>query len=252
MVYSSYGSNASPTLMGFALFNKDSTVDKTMLSFSMWKTTIKLAIYPIIESESEETRFDRKSGAAIYLTPMKAMQFAKLLQLFKQDPATYHGKGIPSGQSLITIEDPTNPKGFNRPGAGPCIVIRKINPETGIMESSYAYETRRDNGTIIDSYDDKTGKFTQSIAFPDIELDLIIMQLQNYTNAMTNTQAFTVVDALSNPLDKIATKLGIDLNADSRNERQYRNTNYFAKNQPSNSPQSYSSGFESNDDDLPF
>lgn len=244
MMYSSYGANNSPTINGFAMFNSESIVDKTMLAFSMWKTTIKLGIYPVIESENDEIRYDKKSGIAIYLTPIKAWNFAQLIRAFKRDPEKYHGKGIPSGQQLITIEDPA--KGFNKPGAGPCIVIRKINPETGSMESSYAYETRKEQGTVIDSYNEKNATFTQSIEFPQIELDLIIMQLENYTKAMTNTYAFTVVDAVSQPLEKIASKLGVNLDSGYTNNN-YKNNSYFNSNTPPTSKPN--NGY---DDDLPF
>ena len=254
-LYGSFANSttASPTVMGFSFFNRESIVDKTMLSFSMWKTTIKLGIYPLIESENDEVRYDRKGGTVIYLTPMKAWEFAQLLKMYRKDPKSAHRKGLPAGQSLITIEDPSDPKGFNKPGAGPCIVIRKINPDSGNMEASYAYETRKDNGTIVDAYDEKTGKFEQTIEFPFIELDMIIMQLETYTKAMTNAQAFATADALATPLDKIATKLGVDLNAGFNGAGSYKNNSYFTPNKASqvNYPENGLNNII-NDNDIPF
>ena len=226
--FGSYGNNnqVSPTLYGLSLFNKNSTVDKTMISFSMWKTTIKVAIFPLIESEDDQIRYDRKNGVAIYLPPMKAAMFASILKDFKDNPTANHSRGVASGQNLITIEDPARSNGFNKPGANPVIVIRKINPDNGTMESSYAYEIRTDNTMVINQYNEKTGAFNKDLTtFKNMELDMIITQLEEYMKAMTNATAFAVTEALYPTLDKIGSKLGIDINSSP-----YKNTSYFSSN----------------------
>lgn len=229
----SFGSQNSPTVMGFAFFNKNSIVDKTMISFSMWKTTIKIAIYPLIESgdmSDDQVKYDKKNGQAIYLTPYKAYMFAGLLKEFLKNPAEIYGKGVPSGQNLITIEDPNDTNGLNKPGACPCIVVRKINGETGAVEASYAYEFNPNPYIVIESYDQKTAKFVKSVErFKELEPNLIIMQLEAYCQAMTNATAFTVADTLFPSLEKMAAKLGVDLNSNPYGSS-YKSNSYFASN----------------------
>ena len=62
---------STPTVYGYSFFNKESIIDKTMISFSMWRNNLKISISPVIESENGETRYDTKSGISVYLTPQK-------------------------------------------------------------------------------------------------------------------------------------------------------------------------------------
>lgn len=217
----------TPTIYGYSLFNRDAKVDKTMLSFSMWKTTIRLGIFPLIESENEDQpKVDKKGGLSIYLTPFKAHMFAELIKRFKENPEAYSGKGVPSGQCLVSIEDPRYATGYNKPDANPLIVIRKVTPETGALEASYAYEINDDYYGIVDFYDQNSGQFTKNYEeFKGMELDIIIQQLESYYQAMSNSTAFSVIENQYQYLDKIANKLGVELMAN--NYTSYRSTSYF-------------------------
>lgn len=251
--FGSYNNQISPTVYGYALFNKESLVDKTMISFSMWKTTIKVAIYPLIESEDDQIKYDRKNGVAIYLQPIKAKIFAQIIRDFIKDPVNNHARGVASGQNLITIEDPTRPDSFNKPGSNPVIVIRKINGE-GTLEASYGYEVRSDTATVIKNYNEKTNAFIKdTTTFRFMELEMIAMQLDEYTKAMSNAVAFSVTEALYPSLDKIASKLGVDINA-----APYKNSSYF-NNNPGTPPENVSqytgnglSQMMNNNEDVPF
>lgn len=201
----------TPTIYGYSFFNKESIVSKTMMQFSMWKTTLKIAIYPLIESDSDEVKYDRKNGCAIFLIPSKAKMFAELLKGFKENPKKYSGMSIPSGQGLITI---VSGDYFNKKDAGPCIIIRKVNGQTGQVELSYAFETRMKLHSIVTNYDETTGKFDQDTdMFKYLDLDMMITQLDSYYQAMSNSYAFSTIDNMYPYLDKIASKLGVDLNS---------------------------------------
>ena len=218
----------SPTVFGLTFVNKYSKLDKTMLQFSMWKTTIKITIYPVIESSDsysdDQVKFDKKNGLSIYLTATKAHLFAQLLREFKNDPEKISGKGVPSGQSLITIE--FNPSSENTP----CIAIRKINPDSGSIEQSYSYELSDDLSMIIEDYDPSTGTFNKNYEmFRGHDLDMIILQLEQYAAAMTNSMAFSVTENLYPHFEKIASKLGVELYT-PYGGGSYRSNSYFASN----------------------
>ena len=245
--FGSYGNQnqISPTLYGYSLFNKDSAIDKTMMSFSMWKTTIKMAIYPLIESDDDQIKYDRKNGIAIYLTPQKAMMFAQILKEFRDkwqtdDLKKVDNSGIVSGQSLVAV---CSPQFFNKDPktTGPSIVVRRVTDD-GHVEASYAYECKVNFYNAIRDYDEKTGKYKQDFTqFNNVELDTIIMQLESYFSAMTNTVAFTVAESLYPTLDKIASKLGVDLNS-NYNGGQYKSNSYFGGNGNNNKPQQQNPG----------
>ena len=219
----------TPSVYGYSFYNKDSTIDKTMLSFNMWKTTIRMSIYPLIESENDDQiKYDRKGGISIYLTPYKARMFAELIRRFKEDPTKYSGKGVPSGQALVSIESPKVTPGYKNPNANPLIVIRKVNIEGG-LEASYAYEINNDYYSVIDKYNQNTGEFVKdSNEFVGMELDLIIGQLNSYCEAMNNSIAFAVNEQTFLHLDKIANKLGVELL--STYSSSYKNGSYFTSN----------------------
>lgn len=256
--FGTFNAQYSPTVYGSAFFNKESTVDKTMLSFSMWRSTIKVGIYPLIDTDDDQVKYDRKNGLAAFLTPIKALMFSKILRDFMRDPKANHSRGVPSGAHLLTIEDPTLPNGFNKPNANPIIVIRKVL-EDGTMESSYAYEIKNDPSNSIREYNDKTGAFTRDpISFKYVELEMIAIQLEEYVRAMTNAQAFSTTDTLYPVFDKLASKLGVDI---SQNAQQgtYKNSYFSSNNVASTNVSNYTGNSLNNmvnnnidDSDVPF
>ena len=114
------------------------------------------------------------------------------------------------------------------------INIRRISTD-GVVEASYSYEVKSGNSyNAVIGFDEKKGTFSQDFnTYAGTELDLIIMQLEQYAIAMTNTTAFTVVHNQYDYLDKIAQKVGVDFSGGY--QRSYSNTSYF--NQQNNQQQ---------------
>lgn len=197
-----------PTVYGASLSNSDSSIDKTNLNFSMWQKTLKITISPLVEGIGNESRIDFKNGLSIYLSPTKALMFADILKKYRKDPKTFSNHGVPSGQGLITIAHPSlYNKGDN---CGPIINIKKIAQE-GNVEQSYSYELKQSYNSVV-GFNDSTGKFKQDYeSYVNIELDMIIVQIEEYVKAMTNATAFSNLVAVFPYLDKIASKLGTDL-----------------------------------------
>lgn len=226
MAYSGSAEPWSPTVWGFSLFHPESKIDKTSISFSMWKTTIKISIIPAIESTGEElSHYDYKNSVNIFLTPLKAYRFAQILRNFKLDPDKYDTFGVPTPQAIITIEKPDR---FGQPTGGPVISIRRVD-ENGNVELSYMYECNKDALASIVGFNASSPKsFTQDTELSkDTEIDCIIAQLEQYYYAMTNCQSFATLQQIFPYLDKIAAKLGVDLSGYNK-----RNTSggFFAQN----------------------
>lgn len=226
MAFNQYDNIYSPTVYsGFTLYNPTSKIDKTSMSFSMWKSTLKISIVPVIETEStnDTPKYDYKNSISIYLTPIKAHLFAEILSEFKKDPKKYTNYGISTPQSIITVDVP---KTFGKDYPGTVISIRRVG-ENGNIEASYSYECSSDNFSAVVGFNAKNPKeFTQDTEiFKNEEIDAIIQQLNSYYEAMTNANAFATLNVLYPYLDKIAAKAGIDLS--STNKRPVNNTGFF-------------------------
>lgn len=207
----------SPTVYGgFTLYNPTSKVDKTALSFSMWKSVIRISIIPVIETESinDIPRYDFKNSISIFLTPIKAHLFAQILEKFKVEPDRYNNYGITTPQSIISISRVTGSD--NKGISNPVVSIRKVNEE-GNVEMSYSYECNNDSFTSIVGFNvNKPKDFKQDTEiFRTAEIDAIIMQLETYYQAMTNATAFSVLNTMYPYLDRLSTKLGVDLSGNN-------------------------------------
>lgn len=232
---SMYENDRRVTLYGYSFFNKESSIDKTMLRFSMWKTTLRISIYPIIETVGSEEaddstiKWDMKNGISIYLVPAKARIFADILKKFITDPKKYSDYGVFAGHGLITI---TNGETLGNKDAGACILIRKINETTGQIDASYAFETRTNLYSAIVGFNEKTCEFNADTeSYKMLDIQMIITQLEEYYKAMTNATAFSVIDNSFSHVDKIASKLGVDLLSELNGGRKY-NRSFFQNNQP--------------------
>lgn len=218
----------SPTVYsGFTLYNPTSKIDKTSINFSMWETTLKISIIPIIESETttDYPKYDFRNAVSIFLTPIKAHLFAEILKKFKENPDKYNNYGIASPQAIITVDKPDT---FGHPECGPVISIRKVN-ESGNVELSYSYECNYENYSSIVGFNVNNPKeFRQNTEiFKDADIDAMVTQLEAYYQAMTNAIAFSVVKNVYPYLDKIASKLGVDLSSSNNNFNNKRNSGFF-------------------------
>lgn len=207
-----------PTVYGMAFANTSETaIDQSLLSFSMWKNTIKISIASKLNSNSSKdyVQWDRDNAGCIYLTPVRASMFADILEKFIEEPSKYTGYGIASGKALISVSDGSD---GGKPGHW-CIIIRLVNESTGKCEKVYGYEIKK-NYEAIYGYDN-TGNFkTDTDIFMEKEIRMIIYQLRDYSRAANNAYAFTVLDSFSwvndhtrSALAKIAGACGVDLGA---------------------------------------
>lgn len=219
----------SPSVYGFSLYNPTSKIDKTSIGFSMWKTTMKVSITPAIESTGDEMpKYDYKNSVSIFLTPLKAYRFAQILRNFKKDPDKYNTFGIPTPLSIITVEKADS---FNHSDGGPVISIRRVD-DNGNVELAYSYECNKDALSSIVGFNPSSPKnFKQDTELSkDSEIDCIITQLEEYYYAMTNAQSFAVLHQMFPYLDKIASKLGVDLSGTNKRNASgfFNNTQGFA------------------------
>lgn len=232
-VYSNYRMN-----------NAESQIDATCLTSRFWKGSLCLSICPRKNTGNDEVSFDMDNGITIYLSHTKARILKNELQKFLEDPVTFNGVGVPSGQGVITISN-----GVEYGKNTPVLTIRKVN-ETGGVVASFAYEFKSNYYFSIRNYDG--GKTFDSVYddYRTIEIEQLITLLDEYVKASTNAIAFTVMDQrkysasrIEGKLDAIAQSMGIEMPKGGNNQRRYNNSSYFNNNNANNGG---NSGYPSN------
>lgn len=248
MAYNSYSNNKEynkpfePSVYSPYRFNNaESSVDKTCLTFDIWKRMLKITISPRKEG-TEEIQFDTDKGLSVYINHAKAYILANELRNFLRDPETYNGSGIPSGQGVISISNGSE-FGVNFP----LLVIRKLD-ETGNVVSSFAYEFKRDYYFSIRNYNGGSSFNKESDSYQTLEIEEMILLLEEYYKAMTYMIAYSVVDVnkynqdrLTSRLNAIAEKLGVEVKSGGRSggSSGYSSTSFFNNAPSSNQNESY-------------
>lgn len=221
----------------YSFVNSESAIDKSRLSFSMWKSNLQITITPIKEGSTRDNiQYDNDNAGSIYINHTKARIFAEELKKFLADPDTYHGSSVFSGKGIITISN-----GSDVGGTAPVLIIRIID-DAGKVVSSYAYEFKTNFHKSIHNY--TGGENFTSEFYPNIEIEELITMLEEYYKAVTSAVAFSVIDAynrnhnyLSEKLNAIASKLGIETASNGNGSNKFNNSasNFFNGNNNSSS-----------------
>lgn len=201
--YSNYeGSRDSnrPTIYGYSFVNdNDDAVDRTAISFQMWAGTIKISIAPRVKDTANDRMVtNHDAGGSIWLTPPKARIFADVLKNFLQnienEDNPYDGWAVYTKQGMIGIFS-----GKSTGASSPCIVLKKVNAETGDVESEYAYQIKTNTYESISNFNNKS--FDRHEDYPYMELEMIIEQLVDYARFANKAAAFHTADSLSSTLN---------------------------------------------------
>ena len=239
----------TPTLYSqYTMSNVESTVDITKLEPYFWNSLLALSIVPLVK-EGDNYRGDRDSAITAYLTHNKARMLYEEIKMFMQNPNTFNNQGVATGAGLITI---SNGKEFGV--STPCLSIRKINAQTGVVESSAAYQFKTDYHYAIRNFDEKTSDYDKSI-YENVEIESLLTLLKTYYEAMTGAVAYSVIDnnkynqtRTYNALNNICEKLGIS--SGNGQQKKYNNSSIFNNKEPRNNNSGGSSFSHSSIDDI--
>lgn len=245
--YNNNKKNYSPSVYSQYKFNNiESAIDKTTLAPSFWNSMLKISIAPMKGNDPNNVEFDYDNGINIYLNHTKARMLYQEICKFQENPEQFNNVGVPSGAGLITI---TNGKEFGKNAT--CIVIRKLNSETGAVESSFAYEFKSDYHYSIRNFDESNNGFDK-VYYNELELEQFKMLLTSYYESMTGAVAYSVIDNMKYDMSRINTKLNsvaekLGVSYGKGNKGTGGNNSYFNQangnnqsNNTSNSGSSYS------------
>lgn len=205
-------SKNSPSLYSnYKMSNTESTIDKTNLSFTYWNGTLKLALAPMNISSGSDISFDHKNAIGVYLTHTKARMLFDEIVAFQADPVGCNNNGVASGAGLVSI---SNGKEFGI--NNPCLILRKVNPETGMADATFVYEFKVDYHYAIRNYDEASADFDK-VFYNNLEIEQLKTLLITYYESQSGAMAYSVLDAFKyqttraqSDMDSVKDKLGIE------------------------------------------
>ena len=225
---------------GYRMNNAESEIDATCLTFRYWKNSLCISINPKKNTNNGEVAFDMDNGITIYLSHTKARILKNEINLFLQDPVSYNGVGVPSGQSVVTISN-----GSEYGKNNPVLTIRKLG-EGGIVVSSFAYEFKRNYHYSIRNYIGSSDFDSVYDDYQNIEIEQMVTVLDEYIKAATNAIAFTVMDQrkysasrVENTINSIASALNVEVKSNSSSGKRFNSSSYFNNSSSETSNVSY-------------
>lgn len=219
-----------PTVYSDYRMSNTEGVDPSALSFSFYRGMLKIAISP--KKNTEKIAFDHENNICVYLTHTKARMLAEEIKTLIANPNTMNNVGVTTGDGLISFSDGKE-LGIN----GYCLIIRKIDEQTGVATSSYAYEFKSDYHYSIRNFNDKSknGTIFDKYFYNDLEVYQFITILEEYYKSATGAIAYSVIDQskynnsrMDTKIGLIAEKLGVEFK--SAGSRSVGNRNSFFNN----------------------
>lgn len=214
----------------YSMSNKDSMVDPTRISIRFWKSLMKISIFPMVNNPTQDHVWDKENEIAVYLNHTKARQLYEGIDMVldRENHPEIHSWGIPSSSDgLISFSD-----GKEVGLDSPCLIIRKIDQESGKEISSYVYEFHTQYHYAVVNFNPKDASHDK-VYLDSIEVEQFKDLLRSYYLAMTNAEAYSVINTqsfkrLSNQIDKIGEAVGITSN-NKPNYSRKSGTSFFNK-----------------------
>ena len=188
----------------FANLNEKAQVQSKM-SFSMWKSMLKVAICSDFTRTEDGIAWDDKMSSTIYLNFNKANILLNLLVNYKNDKTgIMNGRIVESGKSFIGVYNGTN---FNIGEDQTIIRIVQFadgERKTILRQSAYQLKTGVYYGKSSDEQT-MSVEYDENACYKENELDLLIYQLQTFVQAMSNSFAYAETEnrAYSDSLNKL-------------------------------------------------
>lgn len=217
---------------GYAMSNTDG-IDPSALNYQFVNGLMKISIAPMLPNAKpgDKELWDRENAAVIWLTHTKARMLAEEIKYIMSHPDEINNGGVPSGsEGLISFSN-----GKELGATSPCLIIRKLDPNTGDVVSSYAYQFKAEYHYAIRNFDQASKEFDKFF-YNDLEVDQFVTLLESYYNNMTGAVAYGVMYGAKYDIQKqhtkmklIMDKLGIEQNPEYSKGGNYNNRSFFAK-----------------------
>lgn len=207
IVYSPYGSS-----------NTDG-IDPSAISYTFYNGLLKIAIAPMKAGAkpTDKQIWDHDNEIAVWLTHQKASVFAEEIKYVLSHPDEINNSGVATGSDgLISF---SNGKEFGV--AVPCLVIRKIDPENGSVQSVYVYQFKDAHYNAIRNFDPSNPSNYDKVPHVQLEVNKLITILEDYARYISGAAAYSSMyynkydtSRMNTKIGLIMDKLGIEQNAE--------------------------------------
>lgn len=192
-------------------------VDPSALSYQFYNGMLKISIAPLKMGakvgENSKNIWDTDNAISVWLTHVKAKMFAEEIKYVMANMDTVNNSGVNTGaDGLISFST-----GKELGATSPCLIIRKVNQETGEVTTAYAYQFRNKYYGTIRNFDPHDPGNFEHINHPNLEIENLINILEDFSRSINGAYAYSYMNAskydsqrLNNKIELIMDKLGIE------------------------------------------
>ena len=187
------------TFSAYGLRNTEGS-EPSALSFSFFRELLKLQISPRLPNPSNDKMWDYDNSVVAYLTHIKARILKD--QIEEVMAGNIESGGVPTGaDGLVTFSN-----GKEIGSNFYCLILRKIDQNSGVVLSSYVYEFKPQYHYAICNFNQTTAEHDKRY-YDELEIEQLKDLLNQYYLAMTNATAYSVVNQMRFDISRLNTKL---------------------------------------------
>ena len=187
-------------------------LDPSSLSYSYVRGYLRITITPIIfENPNDKTKYkyDNDNAITIGLSPNKAAVFAKEIRYLLANQDTVNNVGVSTTSSSSSGGLIVFSTGKELGVDNKCLIIRKIDTESGDILSTYAYQFKGNPNLFgIRNFDESSKQF-ERVEYTNSEIDSLLLILESFYKSMCASQAYANVYYGRFEAAKLNTKVGL-------------------------------------------
>lgn len=222
----------------FGVSNTDG-IDPSALSYRFTLGMLVVSISPMLPSaKPDDTRiWDHDNKVSIWLTHYKAKMLLDEIEYVQTHPDTVNNGGVDTRSGgLISFST-----GKELGASGPCLIIRKIDQDTGEAVSTYAYQFKTDYYRSVRNYNPSAPSENELVNYPNLEVEEFKDLLRTYSSSIGGAQAYADMyyqrfdtNKMNTKVRLIMDKLGIE-GPEYSKKSSGGNRSFFSNNAGSNS-----------------
>lgn len=212
-------------------------VDPSALSYQFYNGLLKISISPMLPNAKPNDKqiWDRDNAVSVWLTHVKAKMFCDEIKYVLAHPDECNNGGVPTGtDGLISFSS-----GKELGVSTPCLIIRKIDPESGSVQSVYAYQFKDKHYKAVRNFNPDSPTEYDSVNYPNLEIENLITILEDYYKSTSGAIAYSVMNGMKYDIHRNNTKMALIMDKLGIEKPEYGNGNsgggrsFFSSNQGS-------------------